>query len=148
MVVADFDPDNGTLTVKDGKGSKKRNIFLGNNATRLFTLVCEGRKTDERIFLKSNGSKWGNNHAQRPLQRAREAAAIPHFSFHVLRHSYCSLYLMAGGNEFDLMKQLGHSTTQQISANYGHLANQHRQDEARACEPSIPDIAATEATLH
>lgn len=148
MVVADLEGD--TVTVRDGKGGKKRNIFLGDNGTHLFTLVCEGRKTDERIFLKANGSVWGNNHAQRPLQRAQEAAGLPHFSFHVLRHTYCSLTLMAGGNEFDLMKQLGHSTTQQISANYGHLANQHRQEQAKRCEPRIPTTSPTtrEATLH
>ena len=136
--VGDWDADNETLTVVAGKGDKRRNIFLGTAATSLLNQLCPGRQSDEPIFLKSNGTPWGKNHQQRPLERAVKAAGIkPRISFHGLRASYCSIYLMAGGNIFDLAKQLGHSDTQMLSQHYGHLSNTHRQEQARACEPKI-----------
>ena len=153
MRVGDWNPDNATVTVTSGKGDKKRNIFLGDSATRLFTRLCAGRQSDERIFLKRNGKAWGKNHQQKPLQRAIEAAGIrPRISFHGLRSTYASHYLMNGGDIFGLATQLGHSDTVMLSKHYGHLANQHRQDQAKACEPSIPGVTTSgttmEATLH
>jgi integrase len=136
--VGDWNPDNATVTVVSGKGDKKRNIFLGDSATHLFSRLCAGRSDNELIFLKANGTAWGRNHQQKPLQRAIEAAGIqPRISFHGLRSSYASLYLMNGGNLFDLAKQLGHSSTQMLSQHYGHLANQHRQQQAKAHEPQV-----------
>jgi integrase len=149
--VGDLDPDNGTVTVVSGKGGKTRNIFLGDNATRLLTHLCAGRPNDERIFLKANGKPWGKSHQQKRLERAITAAGIrPRISFHGLRATYASLYLMGGGDIFGLAKQLGHSSTQMLNQHYGHLANHHRQEQARACEPQIPtpDVATREERLH
>jgi integrase len=138
MRVGDLDADNGTVTVVSGKGGKTRAIFLGDNAACLLTHLCAGRRNDEWIFLKANGTAWGRNHQQKPIQKVIKAAGIsPRISFHGLRASYCSLYLMADGNLFDLDKQLGHSSTQMLSQHYGHLANHHRQEQAKACEPQI-----------
>jgi|TARA_B100000315_G_scaffold140818_1_gene129862 integrase len=138
MRVGDWNPDNATVTVVSGKGDKKRNIFLGDSATHLFSRLCAGRSDNELIFLKANGTAWGRNHQQKPLQRAIEAAGIqPRISFHGLRSSYASHYLMSGGDIFGLATQLGHSDTVMLSKHYGHLANQHRQQQAKAHEPQV-----------
>ena len=149
--VGDWDADNGTLVVVSGKGAKRRNIFLGTAMTSLLSHLCAGKQNDELIFVKTNGSPWGKSHQQRRLERAIKTAGIrPGVSFHGLRSTYASLYLMGGGNLFDLAKQLGHSSTAMLNQHYGHLANHHRQEQAKACEPNIPTTsgATMEATLH
>ena len=152
MRVGDWDQGNGSITVQSGKGRKKRYIFVGDEGSHLFSSICSGRPDDERIFLKSNGTMWGTNHQQKLLARARKAAGIKkHFSFHLLRHTYGSHYMLSGGDIFFLQKQLGHSSIETTSR-YAHLAKQSRQDQAKACEPSFAGATtsptATEATLH
>ena len=61
----------------------------------------------------------------------------PPITFHGLRHTYASLYLMAGGGLPDLAKQLGHTTTRMVERHYGHLAEQWRAERAKQFAPAL-----------
>ncbi len=70
------------------------------------------------------------------MQDACAAAEIePAVSFHILRHTYASLYLMGGGSLPALAAQLGHADTRMTIRHYGHLADSWRAAEAREHSP-------------
>ena len=61
-------------------------------------------------FLRTDGKPWGSSHQQRPLAEACARARIsPAVSFHILRHSYASLLVMAGGLLMVALPGFGHA---------------------------------------
>ena len=72
------------------------------------------------------------------MRLACEAAQIaPAISFHILRHTYASHYLMGGGSLPALAAQLGHADTRMTVRHYGHLADSWRAEEARRYGPAF-----------
>ena len=51
-------------------------------------------------------------------------AGIEEFRFHDLRHTFASLYMMNGGDLYELAKILGHSNIK-MTERYAKLAKQH-----------------------
>src|SRR5262249_47176268 len=71
-----------------------------------------------------NGLPWSRSEQTRPMSEAVESANIPKpNSFHILRHTYASHYLMNGGDLPGLARQLGHSDTRMTTRHYAHLAS-------------------------
>ena len=59
---------------------------------------------------------------QETLQRVREKAEIPYrFSFHSLRHTFASHFMMAGGDIYRLQRILGHKSIV-MTERYSHLS--------------------------
>ena len=103
----------------------------------LFESLTAGREGSERVFTR-RGAPWGKSEQQQRMRTACKSARIkPSLTFHGLRHSYASLYLMGGGGLPDLAKQLGHSTTRMVERHYGHLADAWRAERARDYAPSL-----------
>lgn len=51
-------------------------------------------------------------------------ANVPPVTFHGLRHTFASNFMMSGGSIYDLQKMLGHSTIQ-MTEKYSHLSPDH-----------------------
>jgi integrase len=73
--------------------------------------------------LEEDGKLWRQN-----PQRLREVmtegsarAKIPSLTPHVLRHTFGTRWLQAGGDIFKLSKVLGHSSVAVTEAHYAHL---------------------------
>jgi integrase len=148
MRAADLQLESGSVRIPQSKGGKTRTIFLNDEGMRLFGELAAGRTGDDLLFLRSDGEPWGNHQQIRRIRAACEAAKIkPRIVFHELRHTYASLYLMAGGGLPDLAKQLGHSTTRMVEKHYGHLADQWRADQAQKFAPSLGLKAGSVAQL-
>ncbi len=69
------------------------------------------------------------------MDRACEAASIDRITFHQLRHTYASHFVMNGGHLLDLSKQLGHSTTRMVELHYGHLSDEYLRDRVQEHSP-------------
>ena len=78
------------------------------------------------VFTDFDGQPYNPDHfSQRHFLKAQKRAGIARkISFHVLRHTYASLYMMNGGNVYDLQKILGH-TKVDMTMKYAHLSPQH-----------------------
>ena len=112
-------------------------MFLNDEGLRFFESLTAGLASSDLVFTR-DGSPWGKSEQQHRMRAACETATIePPITFHGLRHTYASLYLMAGGGSPDLAKQLGHSTTRMVERHYGHLADRWRADRARQFAPSL-----------
>ncbi len=77
------------------------------------------------------------------LHRVLEAAKFPrgYITFHGLRHTFASHWMMNGGDIFRLQKILGHKDTQ-MTQRYSDLAPEaYAQDHARLDGLSLPPAA-------
>lgn len=127
-----------SLRLGETKTGKGRHVFLGDEGAAFFADLTAGRLAGEALFLRSDGTPWRrSNQARRMRDACRVAQIEPPVSFHALRHSYASLYLMSGGDLADLAEQLGHADTRMTSRVYGHLADRWRAERARQHEPKL-----------
>lgn len=149
--VGDFQANpSPSLRLEDTKSGKGRHVFLGDEGAAFFADLTAGRPAGEPLFLRTDGEPWGRSNQTRRMRDACTVAGIdPAVSFHALRHSYASLYLMAGGDLADLAEQLGHADTRMTSRVYGHLASHYRAERARQHEPKLGgDTLPAVARLH
>lgn len=145
MRVRDLNREVAAVRVSGKDGP--RHIYLGDDGAAFLEALTKGRDGFDLMFSRSDGNPWGKNHQSRRIRTACEIAEIdPPISFHVLRHTYASHYLMNGGNLADLAEQLGHSDTRMTTRHYGHLADRWRAAQARRFAPSFGGLHYAEAT--
>lgn len=75
------------------------------------------------------------------MRRACAVARIdPPIGIHQLRHTYCSLSVMAGMPLMVLAKNLGHVDTRMVERHYGHLAPSFVVDAVRKHAPRFGKV--------
>lgn len=109
----------------DGKGSKERWVTFGTKAAvPLMRYLREFRpkpKGADNVFLNLDGTPLTPTSLGGIMRIARKNSGIARFHTHLLRHTFATNYLMAGGNVFDLQDQLGHEDLE-MTRRYVHLA--------------------------
>ncbi len=138
----DYLPDSRAVHVRESKGGKARHVYLTEEAASFLDSLTTGRPDSGSMFLRADGLPWGAGHQDRRMQTACEVARIePGVSFHILRHTYASHYLMGGGSLPALAAQLGHADTRMTVRHYSHLADSWRAEEARQYGPRFGQVA-------
>ncbi len=85
----------------------------------------------ELVFPNDRGEAYTKNtHLEHVLRAALARIGLPQIRLHDLRHVYASHFLMAGGNIYDLQKNLGHHSSDFTTDVYGHLSADHRVKES------------------
>jgi len=138
--VDDFNPDSGTLRVVVSKGGKFRHIVLSTEGMRFFRNLAAGRPSDEPMFKRDDGERWGPSHQRRRMQEACAAARVElkhGEAIHVLRHTYASHAIMNGAPLLVVAKNLGHRDTRMVEKHYGHLAPSFEAAAIRAAAPKF-----------
>lgn len=129
---------DGSIHVGTSKSGRSRTVYLNEEGRAFFDQLTAGRNPSDPMFRHTDGSAWRKSHQLRPIRQASLAAGIdPPISFHILRHTYASLYLMSHGDLAGLSKQLGHADTRMTIRHYGHLADRWRREEAERHAPSL-----------
>jgi integrase len=135
---ADFNPDSGTIHVRTSKSGKGRHIVLNDEGAVLFKSLAAGKSGDALLLVKADGSPWNKSHQARPMAEACKRAKInPPVSFHILRHTWASLAVMAGAPLMVVARNLGHADTRMVERHYGHLAPSYIADAIRAAAPKF-----------
>jgi len=135
---SDFNPDSGTVHVRISKSGKGRHIVLNDEGAALFRSLSAGKPGDSLLLPKNNGSAWSKSHQARPMAAACKRARIaPPASFHILRHTWASLAVMAGAPLMVVARNLGHADTRMVERHYGHLAPSYIADAIRAAAPKF-----------
>jgi integrase len=138
LIVSDFNPDVGTVAVRQSKSGKPRHIVLTDEGRAFFGEITAGRSGEETMLRKANGAAWNMSHQLRPMAEAVERARIrPGISFHGLRHTWASLSVMAGVPPMVVAKNLGHTDTRMVEKHYGHLSPSYVADAIRAGAPTF-----------
>lgn len=171
LQVHDFNPDAGTLAIRQSKSGKPRHVVLTDEGTTLFRQLTVGKSGNELIFcnrgrieralkrererLKKAGKlpdaatvkdlgDWRTSEQSRPMVEACKHAKIsPPISFHGLRHTWASLAVMNGVPLMVVAKNLGHADTRMVEKHYGHLAPSYIADAIRAGAPKFGTVETT-----
>jgi integrase len=135
---ADFNPDSGTIHVRTSKSGKGRHIVLNDEGAALFRSLVAGKPGDALLLVKADGTPWNKSHQARPMTEACKRAKIkPPASFHILRHTWASLAVMASAPLMVVARNLGHADTRMVERHYGHLAPSFIADAIRAAAPKF-----------
>jgi integrase len=146
LIVADFNPDSGTLHIRTSKSGRGRHVVLTDEGVEFFTARCADRAGSDRMLPKADGSRWLKSHQARPMADACTGARIePPTSFHTLRHTYASLAVMNGAPLMVVAKNLGHTDTRMVEKHYGHMSATYVADAIRAAAPRFGIVTAQRA---
>jgi integrase len=138
LEVADFNPDSGTLAIRQSKSGKTRHVVLTNEGVLFFRQLTAGRAGSEIMLRKANGAAWRASHQLRPMAQACQHAKIdPPVSFHALRHTWASHAVMNDVPLLVVAKNLGHADTRMVEKHYAHLAPSYIADIIRAGAPKF-----------
>ena len=138
LEVADFNPDSGTLAIRQSKSGRTRHVVLTDEGVSFFRQLTAGRASSEIMLCKANGQTWRASHQLRPMAQACQRAKInPPVSFHALRHTWASHAVMNGVPLLVVAKNLGHADTRMVERHYGHLAPSYVADAIRAGAPKF-----------
>ena len=72
----DFDSEAGTIRIRTAKSGKARHVILTDDGVTLFRRLAADKEYGTVLLRRPDGLPWGKAHAQRPLNRACEAARI------------------------------------------------------------------------
>jgi integrase len=136
--IADYNPDVGTLTVREAKSGKVRHVTLTAEATDLIDRLVAGHPLDDLLFRRDDGREWKRAEQIRRMWDACGRAGItPPVGIHVLRHTHASILAMQAVPMAVVARQLGHSYTRMTEKHYAHLAPNYVADTIRGSFPRL-----------
>ena len=136
MRAEDFDPDAGSVFIREPKNGKPRYVPLTAEGRRFFERLAIGKSARDALFLK-DGRPWRKSEQDRAVKRAVTAAGVEDVSFHILRHCYGAALAKAGVPLQVIAEALGHSDTRITQRHYAHLQPSFVADTIRANLPSF-----------
>jgi len=135
---ADFNPDSGTLHIRQSKSGKDRHVILTDEGVALFTRLTAGKRGDALILTRADGRPWKASDQRRPMLSAVKHASIsPAVNFHALRHTWASLAVMAGMPLMLVAKNLGHADLDMVTKHYGHMSKSFEAKVLREHAPTF-----------
>ena len=116
-----------------GKGNKERYTILPDVVTRFLILYCKENHITQKqgyLFKGINGNEHINSRSIINYFSTLKVAydLNKNISFHTLRHSFATYYLMNGGNIITLKSMLGHSHLDTTNI-YLHIAQNFNELE-------------------
>ncbi|MGX8013729.1 tyrosine-type recombinase/integrase [Mesorhizobium sp. ORM8.1] len=142
--VEDFNPDAGTVHIRQSKTGSGRHVVLTAEGAEFFKGATAGLPGSQRLFSGPTGQAWGKSHQSRPMADACSNAKLsPPIGFHGLRHTWASHAVMNGVPLMVVARNLGHADTRMVEKHYGHLAPSYIADAIRAGAPRFGDSEPT-----
>jgi integrase len=130
----DFNPDAGTIAIRQSKPGKPRHVVLTDEGRGFFAELAAGHAGNQPLFRR----QWNASQQLKPMRAAVAVAKIkPAISFHGLRHTWASLAVMNGTPLMVVARNLGHADTRMVEKHYGHLAPSYVADEIRKGAPKF-----------
>jgi len=110
--LADYDRKTGQVTIRHGKGDKKRVISVANTAKAAIWRYLRSRpaaKPEEPLFVSAHsGGRLDRVAVRAIVMRAGERAGVKPAFPHRFRHTFAVNFLRNGGNPLALQEILGH----------------------------------------
>jgi len=135
-----FNGKENYLIVRNGKGDKKRDVYLDSDLSKHLKDYIDLKKRTwresiekEAPFLAGRGGKHFTITAlEISFKKAISEAGLPdHYSIHSARHTYATIILAKTNNLRFVQKQLGHASLN-MTALYADVLPEMNQDLANA----------------
>jgi integrase len=131
--VGDFDKAARTLTINAGK-TGERTMWLNSEGLALLTQITAGRKLDEPLFLKDDGTPWKSDW-NRPLKKAAKRVGLPigrgGVCLYSARHAHISQALVVAAEDRMPVQMLSENvgtSIKMLEENYGKFFDQARRE--------------------
>jgi site-specific recombinase XerD len=110
LQVADVDLENFLVTVQKGKGDKQRKVPISVVGRKVLYRYINLAEDPARrfVFTTVNGTALTQRNADRDLKHMGRKLRLD-LHWHMLRHSFGSLFIRNGGNVADLQRIMGHA---------------------------------------
>jgi integrase len=117
---------------RDTKYSKHIIVDFNPELEALLKELYQRRQPDSDAVFPSTREDSGTptNCLRKTFELVREAAGMPYFKFHGLRHYFISHCVMSATDLLTVAAWAGHADTLLISRVYGHLNDKHKQQAA------------------
>jgi integrase len=160
----DLDLDAGTARIErtlsdDGcstgscKGGRGRTIDLSSHTVAVLTKHAASRKEQKlkrgwptlpTPFFCSRAGAYADPSAVRgAFERVVQAATLPHFTPHSLRHTYASLLLIEGTDVYYVCRMLGHASISETVDTYARWLPANRKGTLDVLDPPACDQSVT-----
>ncbi|MHA1587461.1 MAG: tyrosine-type recombinase/integrase, partial [Candidatus Thorarchaeota archaeon] len=112
--ISDVDLHSQSILVRNGKGSKDRQVYLGRTTARSLRKWAEVRPYGhdaDAYFSTRDGRRLDKRNIARIIERinARAEMGERRIHPHLLRHTFATHFIKNGGDPFSLQRLLGHS---------------------------------------
>ncbi len=110
-----------------GKGNKDRVVSYGVNVQKMFFKYINQERPEpahkkiDSLFLKSDGNPITQSTIKQLFRRLKLKLKMEKLHPRLCRHTYGTMYLASGGDNFSLRQSTGHESFE-ILNNYVHLA--------------------------
>jgi len=150
---ADCDLERGLLTVRRSyrlapKSGKPRAVPIN---PALLPMLRQWRNdcpaSDEALVFPTARGYMRQKDRDYGFKAALAGAECHPVTFHGLRHTFASHFMMSGGNILTLQKLLGHSSVA-VTMKYAHLAPDFMRDEIARLRFERPTAAVTDLAEH
>ena len=111
-----------------GKGDKERYVKFGSKTHKLLSRYLQLYRPRQAayVFASLEGQPLTSAGMQTMVRYIRDNSGIARFHLHLLRHTFATKFLLAGGDAFELQARLGHESLE-TTKRYVHLAQQLAQ---------------------
>jgi len=138
---AQIDFKERRLTLIKTKNGSGRMIPLNSVALEALSRKKKITGHSTKVFLTGAGKEFGPDALRHWLNEAVKKAKILDFSWHCLRHSFCSR-LIQNGVSLKAAQELMGQKVIAMTARYAHLAPEHLQCAVEAIAQKQPKLAA------
>ncbi|MHA0046541.1 tyrosine-type recombinase/integrase [Deinococcus sp. PEB2-67] len=125
------------LMIREGKGGKDRIVPISRPTLKLIHRYIRDERPESslsNLFLVDEHSSYSNVSIYKLLERLCKRAKVKRYSPHAFRRGFAVNYIRNGGDQFTLMRVLGH-TTITMTNRYAMLNISDVQDVHRRVSP-------------
>lgn len=123
MRVEDFDPERGTIYVRQAKtAASQTHVPLTAEGVALFERATAGKLGHELVFITRTGKPWRRgDQGHRMREASTTAKLVPRVGFHSLKDTFVS-HLVKRGVPFRIVSELTGTSVRTLERHYSHLA--------------------------
>ena len=145
--ICDLNFEDGTIILCKTKNRKQQIIPLSNTLADILQeyLLIRGGEGEDYLFCNEYGQKAIERTYQQLVRRYNIKRNVNKTSCHLFRHTFAKNWILSGGDQYRLMKILGHSDLT-VTKEYVNMFGQDLQMDFEKFNP-LDNLSTKKATI-